>query len=220
MFCLSKKKFWIEAVAFFVLAEGCVLSARSLVQIRSIEERQETIADKVFLQRRKNLEGVVSRFWFVDGQPVDQAAFEEQLSLAAAQDAVNDLRQEEARFIERHEFARVSRKALYKKLAATIQEEILAYLTRVTIIDLSSFFEFSSCTFDSQMEFEAAYRWVRQDVNVELDASENDEALYDVMLRYEQLQKKIELFYQAAIKRAIDECSDTRVLKELLTLVS
>ncbi len=197
-----------------------LILARAQVQVRSIEEKQELVAGKVFLQRYKNLEGVVSWYWFIDGQSVDREIFEEQFSQAVAQDALDELRKNATRAAERQEFELLARNALYKKLAGTLQEEIVSYLVRFVAIDLKPFFVFSSQTFVSRDEFEEACAWVKQDVAEHFENAAGERELDAIVRRFEQLFAKFEQFYQATIKRAIDECSDTRVLKELLSLVS
>lgn len=213
-------KILCSAFLIYLFSVPFFASGREHVQVRSIEERQEQINGRLFLRRKKNIDGVRTDHWFIDGQSVERTLFETQYADAAAQEALAELYAEEKAYEEEQQFLFDSRKALYKKMLVASQKESADNIRQCNAFDLRRFFVFSDETFSSEEAFDQVVVFVEASLEERISSIESLNELQELLVKFDDIAKKLQKFFKATVERAINESSDTRVLKNLLSLVS
>lgn len=204
---------------------GCVVVA---APAREIEElavyyKKEVLGGKAFVYREDVANGVKKEAWTVDGKPVDSQEYEEALL-----DAEKEVRREERRVAEeyrkRHQQARLSSSfQLQKKLLRLQIEQVEVVLKRFDHHRLTPFLSFDKEKTLSQEDFEHIDQALLDQAKKLLYTADQEidlPTLATMIEKFDMLPTRLQDLFHATVNNAIKRCDDTKVLKELLGVLS
>ena len=100
--------------------------------------------------------------------------------------------------------------------------EIKQWLAKLEMPTVSEYYQFSSDTIASKGAFESFKNDVFLKAQVlldEYDEQQDSVNLQKLLDQYEKVPYRLERFFQNSVQQAINHCDDTKVLKELLSLL-
>ncbi|MBD3273122.1 hypothetical protein GF385_02110 [Candidatus Dependentiae bacterium] len=191
----------------------------------------------IFTEKFQNINGKITQEWNINNDSVSKDEYFKRMSIAAKEEVA--LKQEEER-IKREEEEEAKKLALLKKeekekkFSKSLKLQTLKRLISLEIDNiekefkkldkykLEEYFVYEIDTFTSSQHLE--------DIRVTLlnrartifikDEEElKEKELKDILSKLELLPKKIKNFFRSSIKFAIKNCSDTKKLKQFLSLI-
>ncbi len=224
------RKKWLMVLVGGAVAGGCCQA-----QIRQdiwIHVTEQAVDGATFVHRVDLNNGVRSERWMINGSQVPEDAFEHELAEAQQRAWLAERVQQRAREREQEEVRRQesifyfqAQRALARKQLVLVICDVESALERVRDERIARYHAFSPETIAEQEELDELRTQLLADARLLLNDDDDEEPTACEVFREtaEQLEPYIERLhglYRATVKRAIDVCDDTRMLKELLTLVS
>lgn len=204
---------------------GCAITA---LPAREIEElavyyKKEVIGGMSFVYREDIANGVKKEAWTVDGKPVESQDYEESLL-----DAEKEVRRQERRVADgrrkRHQEMRLSSSfQLQKKLLRLQIEQVEVVLKSFDDHRLTPFLSFDKEKTLSQKEFESLDQTVLDQAKKLLYTADKEvdlPALAAMIEKFDMLPTRLQDLFHVTVNNAIKRCDDTKVLKELLGVLS
>lgn len=189
------------------------LSCRTVLKQCAIFYTEEKVNGTLFTHKRELSSGKQHDNYSIDGRAVDGESFEETLLNAHTEERRRERAQERDVQLQEYVFKHEAQVNLLQKLLKIIRTEIFQEIQKFEQYHLEPYCVFDLVTIANQQE----YDMLKFNTNFDqLDISEL-EALYK---KLEPYPDKLRKFSRNAIQRAIAECTDTKLLKELLVLVS
>lgn len=199
-----------------------VYSAPRRVDVVSIYCKKEVVNGKVFIHRDDLINSERKEVWSVDGKLVSQNDFQE-----AILDAEKAVRREERRAQEERRkktqaFKDEMALVLYKKILRLNVDKIDAMLKKFDAHNLENFLAYKEDTFSKEL-FESLKSELLPEAKRLMYKRDDDFNLSDmhvIVAKVDNLDEKLEYLFQDTVRNAIKQCDDTKVLKDLLELVS
>lgn len=220
---MKKNLFW----GYFLILIGLFGATRLIGYTREVEElavyyKKEVINGRVFVYREDVANGVKKEICTVDGAPVAFSEYEEAI-LEAEKEVRRHERQAE---LERRSALQKERLAtslqLHKKLLRLEIDRVEAALNRLDDHRIISFLVFDDATF-SKEDFEGLSDGLLKNAKGLLwrvDEEQDLASLNTMISSLDGLSDRLDELFQVTVNNAIKLCDDTRVLKELLSLLS
>ncbi|MFH1644513.1 MAG: hypothetical protein ABIA74_05050 [bacterium] len=232
---MQKCLFFILLTTSFINAKEVLLQANSSVkQVKFILENEPM----VFTEKYQNLNGKITQSFSINEEWVAQQDYFKKFAWAeneekrlereeAERKKMQELRlaQEEmqARKMEEEQFVKEAKIEGMKKLVKLELQNVESSFDKLDKYKLENYFMFENGTFTNEDDLnEVKIGLVAQSRGLIIkNAEELEEAeLKNTLTKLEVLPEKIERFFRQSVRFAINQCNDTRRLKELLSLIS
>jgi len=200
----------------------------SFAVLRDIEElsvyyKKEILEGKTFVYREDLANGTKKQVWTIDGKPVEFDEYEE-----AILDAEKEIRRRERKERDERRRAMQYRRLLavvelHKKLLRLLIEEVEIAVRKFDDHRLTPFLVFDKNSAFSQKEFEAIESELLEDAKKVLyqEVQDGDKAeLAAAIQKLDGLPERLQELFQKTVDNAIKTCDDTKMLKELLGVLS
>lgn len=216
----------MKKLSFF----ACLLFFFSFFQafsgLREVEElsvyyKKEILDGKTFVYREDIANGVKKQVWTIDGVQVSQEDFEETLLETEKEVRRKERRQQMVRREALQQERSVAVIALHKKLLRLLIEQVQAELKKFEDHRLGPFLLFDESF--SREQFEAIEQELLQNAKQVLYNAGDDGDVSQLAVMIEKLDglaTRLHNLFQTTVNRAIKQCDDTRMLKDLLAIVS
>ena len=238
-------RLWItsKAIIFFMLLVATFFSVFTKEVIFRGESRVSQIkfnikdGEQVYLQKYQDLNGKITELWSINGSEVTKDEFRDRMEKAEKEEKSIEqelkeqkIREEEEKKRELIEKQKKEDEAFYnqtkllalKKLINLELQNAENCFARLEKYSLDEYFIFDQDTFlslDDFLETKNDLLGKARKLNFcSIDELSVDE-MQDVLKKMEALPDKIENFFRKSIKNAINQCNDTKRLKELLALI-
>ena len=216
----------MKKICFFVCFTLVSLFFQVQCGLREVEElsvyyKKEILNGKTFVYREDVANGVKKQTWTIDSDLVDQETFEETVLESEKQVRRKERRQQ----MNRREFLiqerAISVVALHKKLLRLLIEQVETVLKKFDDHRLGSFLIFDQSF--SRDEFESIEADLIQSAKQVLYSAGDDSdvsPLAAIIEKLDGLEGRLHDLFQTTVNSAIKRCDDTRMLKDLLVIVS
>jgi len=212
-----KTTFFPLCLLFFLQASAGLREVEEL----SVYYKKEVLDGKTFVYREDVANGVKKQVWTIDGTPVEHEDFEQEL-LEAEKEV---RRRERASQMERRELQHQERVVavteLHKKLLRLLIQEVETALKKFDDYRLGPFLLFDQLF--SRDEFEAIEKdLIPQAKQVLYSGIEDGDVtpLAGMIRKLDGLSDRLHGLFQETVNSAIKRCDDTKMLKDLLAIVS
>ena len=208
-------------LCLFLVSFICIEARR--VEVVSVYCKKEVINGKVFIHREDIVNSEKKGSWSIDGAAVTVDAYEE-----AILDAEKEERRAERRALEMQreraqQFKHEALITLNKKILRLTVEKLDVAFEKFNRHDLVNFLDFRSHTIPSSEFFYELKDRVIPEAKKMLTVSneESDWGQLNLMVtKLDAMPISIESLFYDTVRNAIKQCDDTRLLKELLEIVS
>jgi len=197
------------------------------VEVLSVYCKKEIIDQTIFIHREDIVNSEHKEIWSIDGKQVSSDEYEEFILDAQKELIRRERRQQEENRKRAQEFKNEAILALNKKILRLSVKKIEDILKKFDNHNLQHFFyfddNFSSNSFDdlkNNIIPEAKKLMYSFGSSNNNDSDSSWDIIHAMVVKIDGLDNKLESFYQDTIKNAIEKCDDTKILKELLELVS
>lgn len=190
------------------------------VEELSVYYKKEVVDDLVFVYREDVANGVRKQVWSIDGKSVDYEQFEDALLEAEKSARRVERRKKMERRKKNQENLSIAATELYKKLLRLFIVEIEDMLQKFDDHRLVPFLTFNQLF--SKQEFESIEKELLPEAKSILysDDSKDIGALSEMVAKLESLPERLDDFFHITVNEAIKLCDDTRMLKDLLGVIS
>jgi hypothetical protein len=184
--------------------------------------KKEQLNKHLFVYQEESINGVTTKSWFIDGKPVEQEAYLDAILEAEKEERrverlAQDQQREKENQLKTESFVAGARRMLSLKV-----EQIDVILRRIEQYHLEPYLVFDATTFATRADYEQVTKELIPDIKKVLHLSAHECAPEELALlrdRLEHLPAKLQELLYATTQQAIAQCTDTRLLKELLELV-
>ena len=217
-----------KILLLFTVAIGC-LQAQDYKKETFVRFSEERIGQELFTHRVDIIDGATRERWSVNGASVGHDEYEQRLESAllariraSRAKELEHRRAYEQELEQQQQFLRSCRVATSKKRLRQLVAETESELVKVRDGRLQAYLQFDDSTYPSRQLFDQTVQAVgdaKQQLAVcepELTEPEFEKMAADL----EGHPARMRGLFRSTVKHAIDTCDDTRVLKELLELVS
>lgn len=197
-----------------------ILNSAKIVKQISVYYKEELVNNCHFAYRLDTIDGDLKEAWYVNEQEADQERFEQMIEHAKCQEyAQKRAKKREQQMRASRIQERALRKKAQMKLAKIIKKSEKA-LSNLTHYDVEHYYAFSSATIASKSML-AAMRYEQIPAAQAAINSQDStlKALQEFIDEMHELPVKLNDFFYATIDNALATCSDSKLLKKLLTLV-
>lgn len=212
-----KRAFFFLSFFNFVLEGGIPLKERALFY------SEEKVNGQIFSHRIEILEGLQKDIYKINSELVEDRQVYEDAYLEAEKEERRRERQKEYEARLAHElFKHKAQIALMKKILALESDFLRKEVRQLEKHSMEGYFLFSPETIRNHDE----YDMICNDLLPHIDSlvySGQDvpyQSFVDTLDQVERYKDRMKSFVRDTINNAIDQCDDTRALKELLLLVS
>lgn len=217
-----KKVLWF-ACFWVILAAFPSFGVLRDVEELSVYYKKEILEGKTFVYREDLANGTKKQVWTIDGKPVEFEEYEE-----AILDAEKEIRRRERKERDERRRAMQDRRllavvVLHKKLLRLLIDDVQVALARFDDHRLAPFLVFDKNSAFSQKEFEAIESELLEYAKKVLyeEVQDGDKAaLADAIQKLDGLPERLQELFQKTVDNAIKTCDDTKMLKELLGVLS
>ena len=217
------KKVLLSACFWAIITMFPSFGALRDVEELSVYYKKEILDGKTFAYREDLANGVKKQVWSIDGKPVEFEEYEEVIL-----DAEKEIRRRERRARdERRRAAQDSRLQavveLHKKLLRLLVEDVEAALAKFDDHRLMPFLVFDKDSLLSHKEFETIEGELLQEAKKVLyeEVQDGDKtSLAATIQKLDGLPERLQELFQKTVDNAIKRCDDTKMLKELLGVLS
>jgi hypothetical protein len=206
---------------------GCLffkwsLSARLLKKTLNISVIEEVISNKTFTHRVDILNGKCDERWAIDGHPIGEDEYDEAILQAEKEERRAERMAAKDEQRKHDEFVLATQRAGWAKLLDLYLLKIQQELNRLNDSRLEPFFFFEADTISSEKEFEYIKNVLVVRAKEMLDqVGEADlEEIRGMASQVQDYPKRIRALYYATVKNAQAHSDDTKLLKDLLSIVS
>jgi hypothetical protein len=193
--------------------------------------------DIVFTEKYQNINGKVTETWHINNSEVLKDEYFKQMLFAEKEEEQIRREAEELKRLEEERrrqellsqkqreeeaFIREAKLQTLKKLVNLELKKVEKSFVKLDKYELDQFFVFEEGSFSSLQSLEdikiGLVSLARELIIRPVEELEEDE-LKQTLSRLEAVPDKVERFFRQSVKYAINQCSDTRRLKELLALI-
>ena len=210
----------IPLVFYFLLLISSEIAAKTVRQ-HMVIETEEKIHQTIFKYILES--GTrVKETYLINGSLVSQEEYKLRIEQAEHEERLLLRKIEEYRLYAKAEFMSSSQLQIYKKMLSKNFMEIKQWLAKLEMPTVSEYYQFSSDTIASKGAFESFKNDVFLKAQVlldEYDEQQDSVNLQKLLDQYEKVPYRLERFFQNSVQQAINHCDDTKVLKELLSLL-
>lgn len=208
--------------SFFVGAFSLgTIEGRTIKKSISVSVLEEIIDGKTFTHRIDVIDGKRKELRAIDGQQVSREEYEEEILEAEKQERRNERCLQEEERIRQTDFMASVQRSTLKKLISIAINQVKDQLHKISDKRIKPFFAFDEQTIASKNQLKQLKQQIIPDARSLLS---DDEAslseLQTALTSLERYPARLRSFYQATIARAQMQSDDTRLLKDLLTIVS
>ncbi len=210
----------IPLVFYFLLLISSHIEAKSVRQ-KMVIETEEKIQQTIF---KHILESgtTVREVYLINGAPVGKEEYRVLLEQAEQEERELQRKLEDDRQYAKAQFMSSSQLQIYKKLLSQSFLEIKQWLAKLDMPVVSNYYIFSPDTIASKGAFESFKNDIFLKAQILLEEyNEQQDAVHlqKLLEQYEQVPYRLEQFFQKSVQQAIKHCDDTKILKELLSLL-
>ena len=210
----------IPLVLYFLLLISLQTLAKSVCHkmVMETEEKINGITFKHILESGATIKEV----YLIQSVPVLKDEYILKIEQAEKEEREIQRTIEHDRMHARARFVSDSQFHIYQKLLSTAFMEIKQWLAKLEMPVVSEYYMFSSDTIASKGAFESFKNDVFLKAQVLLEECNQQQdlaALQKLVEQYEQVPYRLERFFQKSVQQAIKHCDDTKILKELLSLL-
>lgn len=190
-----------------------------------------------FLEKYQNINGKITESWRINDEDVLKDVFYQEM-LVAEKEEEEIRREEEGRIKQEEEQARRERLAqkkreekeflietrlqALKRLVNLELEKVEKSFKNLDQYQLDQYFVFADDTFSTQQSLDdVKINLINQarELTIRSTLELTEEELKESLAKLENTPDKIDRFFRQSVKFAINQCNDTRRLKELLALI-
>ena len=210
----------IPLVFYFLLLISSDIAAK-MVRQKMVMETEEKIQDITF---KHIIESgtTVKEVYLINGLVVSKDEYTLRIEQAELQERQIFRKMEEDRLYAKASFMSTSQLQIYKKLLSKTFMEIKQWLAKLEMPIVSEYYLFSSDTIASKGAFESLKNDLflkAQSLFDEYNEQQDAVLLQKLLEQYEKVPYRLERFFQKSVEQAINHCDDTKILKELLSLL-
>lgn len=167
-------------------------------------------------------DGISSKeYWTINGVMVSQEHYDERALEAEKKERKMERAKEYQRLVAQTTFKQTVRAEITKKLLKNIVEELESLLSKLQQHSLEQYSIFSMATVPHAQAYRELKERIKEAQNALcLDPQDHAQEIADLYSYLEEWPCKVQKFFESTVQEAIRRCDDTRVLKELLALVS
>ncbi len=226
--------FFLAAGFSRIHAKQVLVDASSFVKQTKFVTRS---GDTVFTDKYQKLNGKVTKNWYINNVDVSESEYAKNLANAEkeekeiAKEEEIKKREAEAQRLkeimeqkkkEEEEFLKSTKMRGLKRLVQLQANNLKNSFERLEKYQLDEYFVWEDESFSDLEDFEQTKFGLLEKVK-ELDEKPKEyifeSELNNMLLRLEAVPARIERFFRKSVRYAIDNCSDTKRLKELLALI-
>lgn len=204
---------------FLLLISSCVV-AKTFRQ-RMVIETEEKINQIIFKHIIES--GVsVKDVYLINGVAVSKEEYAIRIQKAEQEEQEMCRKMEEERIYAKVEFISTTQLQIYKKMLSKTFIEVKQWLAKLEMPIVSEYYVFSTDTIASKGAFESFKNDLflkAQSLFDEYTQLQDVLALQKLLDQYEKVPYRLERFFQNSVQQAINHCDDTKILKELLSLL-
>jgi len=207
---------------YLVSLGGHAIHATMIKRSVMMHVLEEEIGGVVFTHRIDTINGQQKELWVIDGQQVEEHEYFDQLSEQEALERKKQRLEESRRIREQQRFVFQEQWAVLKKIVRCHVQVIEKYLNKLSDSRLQPYLAFSAESFSGQDVFDDFIKNEFLEAQNLVDGHNelSLEELQDVPSRLLPYQERIIKLYQDTLQIARERSDDTRLLKDLLHLVS
>lgn len=210
------------SVFFGLFVVTASLNARLVQKTIKVSVIEEVINNKTFTHRVDIINGKRDERWALDGRVVDRQEFQEEFLDAQKEELRQEYLKQEETQKKHDEFTMQFQRDSFAKIIEISLSKINDELARVSDKRLEPFLAFEKNTIASAQELDTlqnstlvrAHEVLKQKYDIPLDE------LRTMMTTLEPFADRIRDFYYATVKNAQDRSDDTKLLKDLLAMIS
>jgi len=180
-------------------------------------QKEERIQGKRFIHRKESDLNKSSENWVVDGTTVPWERFEESYLEAKKEELRAERAQEQLLFEQEEQSNLRFSRAILQKLITSLVEECRAQVAIIERNELNAYMVFSAATIKDSATY---IELVQERLSAALQLVSQIDADTSVLKKEEQdlteSCSRLKAFVRATIDRAIEHCTDTKLLKKLL----
>jgi len=219
---VTMNRFSVIFLFLFAFCEFSTICPHRVVEIVSIYCKKEVINGKVFIYRDDMVNSEKKEIWSIDGQLVKKDEYEEAILDAEREVRRQERQQEEEQRKKAQLFKGEMTLVLQKKILRLTVDKIDELLKKFDTHNLKDFLAYKKQTISKELFDDLKGELLPEAKR--LVYKKDEEYSWDdmnlMLAKVENLDEKLDLFYQDTVRNAIQQCDDTRVLKDLLELVS
>lgn len=221
-------------VSHVLFGKEMLLDASSMVkQVKFVVRSGELI----FTEKHQNVNGKITENWYANNTELTKEDYLHRM--AAAEQEEKDIqreielqKQEELRLAreeqerkkreEEQEFLQATRLQTLKRLVKLELEGVEQAFARVDKYKLEDYFVFEEETFSSEQALGLVKVGLvnsARDLVIKDQEELGEDELKNMLSKLEEVPLKVERFFRKSVKFAVNQCNDTRRLKELLALI-
>jgi len=200
-----------------------LIDAKSIKKVVTISVIEEQINGDTFVHRVDVIDGKKREQWAIDGKSVDHDTYIEHIIEAEKEELKRERLKQEEEDAKQRDFQIEMQHCLSKKMLSIVLKKIEKYLKKIDKYKLEQYIRYDSRSIPSEKEFDLVrHEYIPQVKNI-LNQSSNEVQLSQIKEMNELLNEypeRLHILFQDAIRNACDQSDDTKLLKELLELVS
>jgi hypothetical protein len=219
---MTRSGFFGRITLFWGFLLGMQLSARTLEKSIMIMVKEERINDATFTHRVDTIDGKRKEAWAINGGSVNEDEYEESVLEAEKEERKKERKKEKRRQLKHEQFVLQAQQTGMNKLIERAIKQMRDELYRLEDQRLEPFLAFDAATISSAKELEyiktvliaKARELFSQSTEMGLDE------LRSLLSKLEEYPDRLRDFYYATVKNAQEQSDDTKLLKDLLSVVS
>lgn len=213
------KKRVFSAFVLFLIVSIC--NSKQIEKFLSVTVLEEIVNGMRFAHRSDLIDGKIQEIWAINGQSVSYDDYLEALLDAEREERRKQRKLEDEKRRQEQEFKALSHANIVKKLIRIKISEVTQELTKINEPLLSAYLSFDESTIDSREALnDISYIIEKARKNCQENVEVGFSQLQNTLASLEELPEKLRKFYQSSVNYAIKTCDDTRLLKDLLSLIS
>jgi len=209
-----KKMFLLVFCMFFIALEGKII--QKTLSLFCIEEQ---VNGKIFGHQRELFNGIVKEVWTLDGKPIEQEFYLQELVKAEQEEFMKERLRQEHYLKEQQEFQDRCQKKIFDKLLKLTVKKVELELEKINDDRLKPFLLFQDDTVVSLAMLQQIIHEVSSAQQL-FNCLDNKNEIKTTLALLEGYPEKLQKFYGATVDNAIATCNDTKLLRDLLELVS
>lgn len=213
---MIKRCFWVA----MCLMSSFRLDAKKIERIMTVVTTEE-VAGQCFCHKIESNGYATREVWTIDGVSVLSEDYEEKILHAELKERRQERCAEQQRLLAQVSFKQKARADLTKKLLEVVLPELESPILQLHKHNLEQFAIFSSVTIASPQAYVELKEYIvkaRHALNLDSqDHAQEIAALYEIL---HDMPHRVQKFFESTVQEAIKRCDDTRILKDLLSLVS
>ena len=216
----------VGLLLLFAVFHGTVFSYK-INKVVSVYYCEEEVEGKIFVHQVQIQNGNTKEVWIVNGSSVTEYEFNKEFSQARAQEILNERREsEEIRICKQKEIHTIRTNVQKQELRLKIKdaiEQVKQSISKLKDNNLQDYYKFSESTINSNDEFDKLCIDDICDAQEIVDKSIDEldiEEIQNISSCFIPYVYKTQKFFLDTVNNAINNCNDTKALKNYLNLLS